>query len=121
MARGDLDRVPPSKFSSLKGVHLLIRDFHQEPITVNVKLPDYSAKPEWKLDGSTVPIPEVTLSTLVSTLRDRIIGQIGSTVPFSRMRLQMGTITLSNSKTLAFYNIQEGEEVSFELREVKKR
>jgi len=42
-------------------------------------------------------------------------------VPLSRMRLQMGTITLSNSKTLAFYNVQDGEEVSFELREVKKR
>jgi len=35
------------------------------------------------------------------------------------MRLQMGAITLSNSKTLAFYNVQDGEEVSFELREVK--
>jgi splicing factor 3A subunit 1 len=88
---------------------------------VNVKLPDYPAKPEWKLDGSTVPIPEVTLSTLVSTLRDRIIGQIGSTVSLSRMRLQMGTITLSNSKTLAFYNVADGEGVSLELREVKKK
>jgi hypothetical protein len=33
----------------------------------------------------------------------------------------MGTTTLTNSKTLASYNIMDGEEITFELREGKKK
>jgi hypothetical protein len=33
----------------------------------------------------------------------------------------MGNTTLTNSRTLASYNVMDEEEISFELREVKKK
>jgi hypothetical protein len=33
----------------------------------------------------------------------------------------MGATTLTNKKTLASYNIMDGEEITFELRETKKK
>ena len=68
-----------------------------------------------------VAIQEVQLSSLVSGLRDRILSQIDSKVPLSRIRLQMGNTTLTNSKTLASYNVMDGEEITFEIRDVKKK
>jgi splicing factor 3A subunit 1 len=96
-------------------------NFIQDPVTINVRLPTYSDKPEWKLDGSLVAVPEVPLTALVSVLRDKLIGQIDSKVALSRVRLQMGTTTLTNGKTLASYNVMDGEEITFELRDVKKK
>ena len=90
-------------------------------MTIHIRLPTYGDKPEWKLDGTLVSIQDVPLTALVSTLRDRITGQLDSKVPYSRIRLQMGNTTLTNSKTLASYNVMDGEEISFELREVKKK
>lgn len=90
-------------------------------MTIQIRLPTHSDKPEWKLDGKLIAIQDVPLTSLVSTLRDRIITQLDSKVPYSRIRLQMGNITLTNSKTLASYNVMDGEEILFELREVKKK
>lgn len=95
--------------------------YHQDPITIHVRLPLHADKPEWKLDGSVVAIPDVSLSAIVSTLRDKLIAQLGSKVPVSRIKLSMGHVTLTNSKSLASYNIMDGEEIAFELRDPKKK
>ncbi|KAG8831478.1 SF3a splicing factor complex subunit [Serendipita sp. 399] len=95
--------------------------YYPEPVTIYVQLPMYADKPEWKLDGSRVTIDDVQMSNLVSTLRERLVTQIDSKVPSSRIKLQMGNATLSNTKTLASYNIMDGELIAFELRDAKKK
>ncbi|CCA69852.1 hypothetical protein PIIN_03791 [Serendipita indica DSM 11827] len=69
--------------------------------------------------GSVVAIPDVS-SAIVSTLRDKLIAQLGSKVPVNRIKLSMGHVTLTNSESLASYNIMDGEEIAFELRDPKK-
>lgn len=96
-------------------------EYHPDPITVRVRLPIHSDKPEWKLEGQVLNIPDVPLTALVTTLRDKITTQLDSGVPVSRIRLQMGNTTLTNSKTLASYNVMDGEEITFELRDPKKK
>jgi splicing factor 3A subunit 1 len=113
-----MDRISSGKSSKVRLTGLT---FSQDPITIHVQLPTSTEKPEWNLNGSLIAIQDVTLSSLVSSLRDRILSQIDSKVPYSRLRLQMGATTLTNSKTLASYNIMDGEEIAFELREVKKK
>ena len=44
----------------------------QDPVTIMVQLPVYPDKPEWKCDGSTLPLEDVPLTALIGTLRDRI-------------------------------------------------
>ncbi|PVG00197.1 hypothetical protein CPB86DRAFT_805903 [Serendipita vermifera] len=95
--------------------------YNPDPVTINIRLPNVSDKPEWKLDGSVIAVPDVPLTAIVSVLRDKLISQIDSKVALSRVRLQMGNTTLTNGKTLASYNVMDGEEITFELRDVKKK
>lgn len=116
-----MDIIPSRKLTSRFYCSITKCDLSQDPITIQVQLPTSTEKPEWNLNGSVIAIQDVAMSSLVSSLRDRILSQIDSKVPYSRIRLQMGTTTLTNSKTLASYNIMDGEEITFELREGKKK
>ena len=73
-------------------------------------------KPEWKLNGSIITLEDIPVSFLVSTLRERIKNIIDAPLPISRMKLDYGAKTLSNSSTLANMNIGEGDMIAMSIR-----
>jgi len=96
-------------------------NLHPHPISVQVQLPEDSTKPEWKLDGSVVTLPEIPVTFLVSTLRDHIIRHIGSSVPLSRIMLSFNGKMLTNANTLASYNLEDEDLLVLGVRDAKKK
>ena len=88
---------------------------------MQVQLPKDPSKPEWKLDGSVVTLPELPLNTLVSTLRDRILQITGSTVGASKIRLSYAGKMLTNMQTIAVYNLEDEDLVVATVRDEKKK
>ena len=88
---------------------------------MQVQLPKDPSKPEWKLDGSVVTLPELPLNTLVSTLRDRILQITGSTVGASKIRLSYAGKMLTNTQTIAVYNLEDEDLVVATVRDEKKK
>jgi splicing factor 3A subunit 1 len=84
-------------------------------------LPNDNTKPEWKLDGSVVTLPEIPVTFLVSTLRDHIMRHIDSSVPLSRIVLSFNGKMLTNANTLASYNIEDEDLLVMTVREAKKK
>jgi len=93
----------------------------QHPISLQVQMPEDPSKPEWKLDGAIVMIPDLPLNLLVSTLRDRILSHTGSLLPASRMRISAAGKMLTNANTIASYNLEDEELIVVGVRDVKKK
>lgn len=113
---GVVDEIPPAKrqkVAKVPGSQMYSEDdwitMHPYPISLQVQLPNDTSKPEWKLDGSTVTIPDLPLNLLVSTLRDRIVQHTGISVPISRIRLSYAGKMLTNSSSIAVYNMEDEE------------
>jgi len=100
--------------------------FHPDPIKLSIRLPSpetstVALKPEWNMDGSVIEIPDLPVTLLVSTLRERILTHIKSTLAASRIKLDYAAKTLSNANSLAAYNLDDGDELVLSVREVKKK
>jgi splicing factor 3A subunit 1 len=93
----------------------------QHPIALKVQLPTDGSKPEWKLNGALVTVPDLMVTVLVSTLRERITKVIESSVPHSRIRLHQDGKELRNANTIASYNLEDGDVVVFSVRDQKKK
>ncbi|KAJ7109166.1 Pre-mRNA splicing factor PRP21 like protein-domain-containing protein [Mycena epipterygia] len=125
---GNADDIPPAKrqrVAKLPGGQLYPEaDWiarHPHPISLQVQLPNDNSKPEWKLDGSVVMIPDLPLNLLVSTLRDRILLHTSSSVPASRIRLSYMGKMLTNKDTIAVYNLEDEDLLVFSVRDAKKK
>ncbi|KAG6821160.1 hypothetical protein H0H93_005380 [Arthromyces matolae] len=125
---GSTDDIPPAKrqrVAKLPGGQLYPEtdwiSMHPHPISLRVQLPQEPSKPEWKLDGSIVIIQDLPLDLLVSTIRDRITRHIDSSVGASRIRLSFEGKMLTNSSSIASYNLEDEDLIVFSLRDVKKR
>ncbi|KAJ7219077.1 Pre-mRNA splicing factor PRP21 like protein-domain-containing protein, partial [Mycena pura] len=125
---GSVDDIPPAKrqrMAKLPGGQLYPEadwiSRHPHPISLQVQLPTDDSKPEWKLDGSVVTIPDLPLNLLVSTLRDRILLHTGSSVPVSRIRLSYTGKMLNNKDTIAVYNLEDEDILVFSVRDAKKK
>ncbi|KAJ7063103.1 Pre-mRNA splicing factor PRP21 like protein-domain-containing protein [Mycena amicta] len=94
---------------------------HPHPISLQVQLPTEDSKPEWKLDGSVVMLPDLPLNLFVSTLRDRILQHTGSTVGVSRIRLSYQGKMLNNKDTIALYNLEDEDLLVLSVRDGKKK
>lgn len=92
------------------------QSLHPEPITLSVQLPIYPEKPEWKLNGSVIDIPDVPVTTLFSTVRDRIKKALDAELPISRMRIEYNGKVMNNQSSLASLNIGEGDMVVMSLK-----
>jgi len=95
--------------------------YFQHPISLQVQMPNDPSKPEWKLQGQVVTIPDLPLNLLVSTLRDRILQHTGSTVPASRIRLSYLGKMLTNSTSIATSNLEDEDLLVFSVRDPKKK
>ncbi|KAK7043679.1 SF3a splicing factor complex subunit [Paramarasmius palmivorus] len=125
---GGEDEIPPAKrqrVNKIPGSTMFSEEdwinMHPHPISLQVQLPDDPSKPEWKLDGKVVTIPDLPLHLLVSTLRDRILQHTGSSVPASRIRLSYAGKMLTNKSTIASYNLEDEELLVFSLAPAKNR
>ena len=90
----------------------------QDPISITVQTPTL---PEYKLTGETITIDDLPLTTLVSTLKNRIADKVG--MPYSKQKLSVsstGTV-MNNSKSLAFYNFQQGSSIILGLKDKGKK
>ena len=86
-----------------------------------IQLPNDPTKAEWKLDGTTVTLKDLPLNLLISTLRDRILQQTGSTVSASRIRLSYAGKMLTNANTIASYNLEHEDTLVLSVRDQKKK
>lgn len=61
------------------------------------------------------------MNLLVSTLRDRIAQNTGSTVPLSWMRLSHDGRMLANKNTIALYNLEDEDLVYLAVKDPKRK
>jgi len=94
---------------------------HPHSISLQVQLPTDTAKPEWKLDGTIVTIPDLSLNLLVSTLRDRITAATGSALSAGRLILFYNDKMLTNRNTIASYNLEDEDLLVLSVRDPKKK
>jgi splicing factor 3A subunit 1 len=94
---------------------------HPYTISLNIQLPNDPSKPEWMLDGKTVTISDLPLTLLVSTLRDRFIQATGSTLSASKIRISYMGKMLTNSSTIASYNLEDEEVVVLSVNAGRRR
>jgi splicing factor 3A subunit 1 len=93
----------------------------QHPISLQVQLPTDTSKPELKMDGTVVTIPELPLNLLVSTLRDRIIAVTGSALSAGKLILSYNGKMLTNRNTIASYNLEDEDLLVLSVRDQKKK
>ena len=84
-------------------------------------MPNDTSKPEWKLSGQIVTVPDLPLNLLVSTLRDRILQHTGSSISASRIRLSYQGKMLTNSSSIAATNLEHEDLLMFSVRDPKKK
>lgn len=73
------------------------------------------------MDGSVATLPDLPITLLLSTLRDRIIQQLGSTVAASKMRISYGSKMLANVNSIATYNLEDEDVLTLAVKEEKKK
>ncbi|TIB36333.1 hypothetical protein E3P86_02531 [Wallemia ichthyophaga] len=103
-------------------------DYHPAgQVTLKVQLPLDQSNSEWGLDGSIVQLSPTPLTAMSGVIREHIsealedkngAGKRGP--PIGKMKLDFGNITLSNSKTIASYNLDDGDQIKLLVRQGKK-
>ncbi|KAG6335876.1 hypothetical protein ID866_3213 [Astraeus odoratus] len=96
-------------------------NMHPYTISLTIQIPSDPSKPEWKLDGRMVTVSELPLTLLVSTLRDRFLQTTGSTLPASKIRLSYMGKMLTNSNTIAYYNLEDEDLIVLSVSAGKKK
>ncbi|EKM55687.1 uncharacterized protein PHACADRAFT_256487 [Phanerochaete carnosa HHB-10118-sp] len=96
-------------------------NMHPHPVDLMIQLPNDPLKPEWKLDGTAVTLKDLPLNLLVSSLRDRILQQTGSTIPASKIRVSYAGKMLTNANTIASYNLEHEDTLVLSVRDPKKK
>ncbi|ORX36927.1 Pre-mRNA splicing factor PRP21 like protein-domain-containing protein [Kockovaella imperatae] len=89
---------------------------HPDPIMISVQLPSMPEKPEWKLDGSVISVPDLPVNTLFSTLRERIKRVVDADLPISRLRLDYNGKVMTNNATMASVNLDEDDTLVLSVR-----
>lgn len=89
---------------------------HPAPIAISVQLADMPDKPEWKLNGNVITVPDVHVGTTFGNLRERIKQAVGADLPVSRIRIDYNGKVMNNSHTLASVNLGEGDVVHMSVR-----
>ena len=88
--------------------------FNPGPVTFRVHCPQVQEKPEWNLNGQILTIT-LPVQDQVSVVKAMIAGQID--MPIGKQKLQLGTIFLKDSNSLAFYNFSEESVVQLVVKE----
>ena len=70
---------------------------------------------------TAITIEDLAPTTLVSTLKDRIAVPLSMPAARQKLTLAGGTTVLKNTASLAFYNLENGEEVVLSVKERGKK
>ncbi|GBB99833.1 hypothetical protein RclHR1_03650009 [Rhizophagus clarus] len=92
---------------------------HQGPINVQVQCPTIPEKPEWNCQGQTIVLDNLPLTTLVSTVKDRIASQLN--FPAGRQKLTIGGAVMKNQLSLAHYNMEDGDIIGLAIKDRGKK
>jgi splicing factor 3A subunit 1 len=96
-------------------------EMHPHPISLQVQLPNDPSKPEWKLDGRVVLVPDLPMNLLISTMRERIRNVAGGTLAASRMRIAYQGKMLTNSNTIGSYNLEDEDLLTLSVNETRRK
>jgi splicing factor 3A subunit 1 len=103
--RPKIEKLPyPQMYSEIDWQSL-----HPDPISLSVQLPSMPDKPEWKLDGSIITVPDLPVSFTFGTVRERIKRVVDADLPISRLRLDYMGKVMNNGATLASVNLDDGD------------
>ncbi|KAI8074868.1 Pre-mRNA splicing factor PRP21 like protein-domain-containing protein [Gongronella butleri] len=91
-----------------------------QPSTIYLQIQtiEYPEKPEWHLDGSMFTVDDLSMTTLVTTVKDRIAAQIN--MPASRQKLMLQNKVMTNTKDLGFYGCRNGITLTLGVKDRKK-
>ncbi|ORY23136.1 pre-mRNA splicing factor [Naematelia encephala] len=89
---------------------------HPDPVAISVQLPSMPDKPEWKLDGSIITVPDLPVNTLFSTIRERIKRVVDADLPVSKIKLDYNGKTMNNGHTMASVNLDDGDVIVMSMR-----
>ena len=73
------------------------------------------------MDGSVVSIPELPLNLLVSTLRERVLQHLGSSLSTSKVRFAYTGKMLANGNSIASYNLEDEDLLVLSIQDKKKK
>ena len=110
--RPKIEKLPyPQLYSEIDWTSL-----HPDPIALSVQLPDMPDKPEWKLNGAVILVPDLPVSFTFGTVRERIKRIVDADLPISRLRLDYQGKVMNNGATLASANLDEGDMLVMSVR-----
>jgi len=89
---------------------------HPDPISLSVQLPNMPDKPEWKLDGSVITVPDLPVGFTFGTVRERIKRVVDADLPISRLRLDYQGKVMNNGASLASMNLDDGDLIVMAVR-----
>ena len=87
---------------------------HPGPVAFRVHCPQMSEKPEWHLNGQILNV-SLPVTDQVSVIKAKISSQID--MPIGKQKLQLGTVFLKDSHSLAHYNFSEESVVQLLVKE----
>lgn len=94
---------------------------HPHPITISIQLPAMPDKPEWRLDGSVIPLDGLMVNSTFGDMRERIKRALNVELPISRLQITYEGKVMANAATLASVNLGEGDLVGLGVKGVKKK
>ena len=78
-------------------------------------------KPEWRLDGSIIPLDGLMVNSTFGDMRERIKRALNVELPISRLQITYEGKVMANAATLASVNLGEGDLVGLGVKGVKKK
>ncbi|KAI0818864.1 Pre-mRNA splicing factor PRP21 like protein-domain-containing protein [Irpex lacteus] len=125
---GGEDGAPPAKRQKVAklpgGAYYPEEDWinlHPHPISLQIQLPKDTTNEAWKMDGTVVTIPELPLNLLVSTLRERVLQHLGSSLSTSKIRFAYAGKMLANGNSIASYNLEDEDLLVLSIQDKKKK
>lgn len=98
--------VPESEFMALYG--------SKGPVKFMVQIPSVTEKPEWNLNGQTIPF-SMELTETISSIKNKLMEYLS--MPTAKQKLQLDTMFIKDTNTLAFYNFTSDSIVQLQLKE----
>ncbi|CAG8662381.1 5428_t:CDS:2, partial [Cetraspora pellucida] len=92
---------------------------HQGLINIQIQCPIISEKPEWNCQGQIIVLDNLSLTTLVSAVKDKIFARLN--FPAGKQKLTIGGAVMKNQVSLAYYNIEDGGIIGLAIKDRGKK
>ncbi|CAG8437111.1 4207_t:CDS:2 [Diversispora eburnea] len=92
---------------------------HQAPVNVQVQCPTIPEKSEWNCHGQIIVLENLSLATLVSTVKDKIFAKLN--FPAGKQKLTIGGAVMKNQVSLAYYNMEDGVIIGLAIKDRGKK